>query len=82
MSAAQYRELMDKTGTKSKYRNQKAKVDEIVFDSIAESVRYVELKQLAQVGEIKGFSRQPSFLLPGGVRYRPDFLVCGKEGDR
>lgn len=38
------------------------------------------LKALKASGNILWFSRQPSFLLPGGVRYMPDFLVCDAAG--
>lgn len=27
-----------------------------------------------------GFGIQPSFVLPGGIRYRADFIVCDKTG--
>ena len=59
----------------NKYRNQKTVVDGITFDSKAEARRYCELKNLKAYGKIAWFSRQPSFLLPGGIRYRPDFIV-------
>lgn len=63
----------------SKYRAQKTTVDGITFDSKAEAARYLKLKQMQQSGEIIGFTRQPSFILPGGIRYMPDFLVCDKD---
>lgn len=64
----------------SKYRAIKTTVDGITFDSKAEARRYSELKQLQQAGEISGFGIQPSFLVSREVRYRPDFIVCGKDG--
>ena len=30
--------------------------------------------------EIRWYHRQPSFHLTGGVRYRPDFIVCDMHG--
>lgn len=54
-------------------------VDGITFDSKAEAVQYQQLKLMQQAGEIIGFTRQPSFVLPGGIRYMPDFLVCDKD---
>ena len=66
--------------TPRKYRNIKTEVDGITFDSRAEANRYRDLRVLLNVGEIRGFDLQPSFLLPGGVRHRPDFIVCGKDG--
>lgn len=78
MSAEQYRKL---TQPKSKYRNKKTEVDGINFDSILEANRYCELKMLMASGKIQGFGRQPSFVLDiSGRRYRPDFIVCGKDG--
>lgn len=64
----------------NKYRNICTQIDGITFDSRAEARRYGELKMLQQAGEIQGFARQVSFLLPGEIRYRPDFLVCDKDG--
>jgi len=64
----------------NKYNAVKTTVDGVVFDSKAEARRYGELKLLKHTGAIIWFSRQPSFLLAGGVRYRPDFIVCGQDG--
>ena len=47
----------------SKYHNKKVQVDMYVFDSIAESKRYKELKLLERAGEIKKLELQPRFLL-------------------
>lgn len=47
----------------NKYRNKKVQVDMYVFDSIAESRRYKELKLLEQVGKIQNLELQPHFLL-------------------
>ena len=52
----------------SKYRNKKVQVDMYVFDSIAESVRYKELKLLEQAGEISELTLQPRFLLQEAFR--------------
>ncbi len=81
MTAAQYRALINIGREKqSKYRNKKTTVDGINFDSEAEANRYCELKLLQQRGEIQGFGLQPSFVLTGGVRYRPDFIVSDANG--
>ena len=64
----------------SKYRAQKTTVDGIAFDSKAEAARYQQLKQDKRAGKIRWFTRQPSFILPGGHRYRPDFMVCDNAG--
>lgn len=58
-----------------KYRNIPIFVDGKRFDSKLESRCYIWLTVLRKVGDILWFIRQPSFDLPGGVRYRADFLV-------
>jgi len=82
MSMADYRKEVgiSKPAAVSKYHNVKITIDGIEFDSKAEARRYTELKLLKQAGEIKGFGIQPSFVLPGGIRYRADFIVCDKGG--
>lgn len=47
----------------NKYRNKKVQVDMYVFDSIAESRRYKELKLLEKAGKIQNLELQPKFLL-------------------
>lgn len=76
----QYKKYLEKGAEKRKYRNQKTEVDGHVFDSQAEANRYSELKIMERSGLIKGFMIQPSFWLGPGIRYRPDFLVCGADG--
>lgn len=75
---AEYQQM--KTPGENKYHAVKTAVDGITFDSKAESRRYDELKLLLDHGLLKGFARQPSFVLPGGIRYRPDFIVCDADG--
>lgn len=75
----EYRAMISKP--RSKMGNVKTGVDGIKFDSQLEANRYCELKLLKQSGEIQGFGRQPSFVLDeSGRRYRPDFIVCGRDG--
>lgn len=64
----------------SKYKNIKTTIDGITFDSKAEARRYCDLRLLQRAGEVKAIILQPSFLLEGGVRYRADFAVIGKDG--
>lgn len=52
----------------NKYHNKKVQVDMYVFDSIAESRRYKELKLLEQAGEISKLELQPRFLLQEGFK--------------
>lgn len=59
----------------SKYRSQATVVDGLRFDSKLEARRYGELRDLQAAGMVAWFIRQPSFDLPGGLRYRADFLV-------
>lgn len=82
MSLEEYRKLTGqaKPVSKSKYHNEPCYVDGIRFDSKAEGRRYQTLKMLQQAGEIKGFGRQPSFVIGLGVRYVPDFIVCDSSG--
>lgn len=64
----------------NKYHAKKTIADGIRFDSKLEARRYEELKLMLHAGAIRWFNRQPSFLLTGGVRYRPDFIVCDAGG--
>jgi hypothetical protein len=63
-----------------KYRNILTVVDGKTFDSKAEARRYRELKLMQQAGEISGFGEQPSFIIGPEIRYRPDFIVCDRQG--
>ena len=64
----------------SKYNAKPVEIDGIRFDSMSEGYRYSELKLLQRAGEIRGFHLQPSFRFNSGVRYRPDFIIFGKDG--
>ena len=63
-----------------KYGNQPVVVDGRWFQSKAEARRYEELLRLHAAGEILWFCLQPVFRLPGGIEYRPDFIVCRASG--
>lgn len=65
---------------KSKYRNAPEFVDNKRFDSKLEADYYRELKLRRAAGEVLWFIRQPMFDLPGGVRYRADFLAVLATG--
>jgi hypothetical protein len=56
-------------------------IDGITFDSKKEAKRYTELKLLHEMGEVVVFLMQVPFRLPGGVRYRADFLVFWSTGE-
>jgi hypothetical protein len=51
-------------------RSRKTEVDGILFDSKAESERYLELKLLEKAGEISDLTLQPEFPLQEGFRLR------------
>lgn len=59
-----------------KYHAQPTEVDGIKFPSKAEAAQYEKLKLLHQAGDVAWFCRQPRFVLPGGVEYVADFIVC------
>ena len=76
----------------NKYRNKKVIVEDYVFDSIAESKRYKELKLLLKAGEIQDLQLQPRFLLQDSfkkngktfrkIEYIADFMYCqGRQND-
>lgn len=70
--------------TTSKYQNKKVTHDGIKFDSIKEKNRYIQLKLLEKVGEIKDlelqktFTLQPSFKKNSttyrAITYKADFV--------
>lgn len=55
--------------------------DGIVFDSRKEMLRYQELKALKASGSVLYFLRQVPFDLPGGTKYRADFVVFWCDDD-
>jgi hypothetical protein len=63
-----------------KYGNQPTVIDGQRFDSKLEGRYYQDLKHLRRAGLVKWFTRQVPFILPGGVRYRVDFLVVYPDG--
>ncbi len=70
----------------SKYRSKKTWVDGICFDSKKEAAYYTSLQLLMKIGEIKGFCRQPEFVLTEGnekdraITYKADFIVFHNDG--
>lgn len=77
----------------NKYGAKKTEVDGIKFDSKHEAMRYIELKYLQRIGEIRDLELQKSFeLLPAqkgedgkikerAVRYVADFVYFNKDGN-
>lgn len=73
-------ELSAAAPKRPKYGNRRTVVDGITFDSQREADRYGDLKALKIAGEVRWFARQVSFDLPGGVKYRADFVVAWRDG--
>jgi len=63
-----------------KYGAKKVECDDKKFDSKLESRYYRKLKILKAAGNIVFFLRQVPFDLPGGVKYRADFMEFWKDG--
>lgn len=89
----QYMEYLEKKGIKTarqkkrtKYGSKKTWIDGICFDSKMEAKYYNNLKLLYQAGAIKGFCRQPEFVLAEGneeeraITYRADFIIFHLDG--
>lgn len=53
----------------SKYGAKRVQIDGITFSSMAESRRYIELKQLEAAGHISKLELQPRFELAPSVKY-------------
>ena len=78
---------------KSKFHNKKTEVDGITFDSKHEAHRWVELKYLERIGEIRDLKRQYPFeLIPAqydergkcverSVKYIADFVYYDRDGN-
>ncbi len=94
MTEDEYLEYLRKRGSenvfkpakRAKYNNKRVRVDGILFDSQKEADFYSELKLQLKIGTIRGFCRQPEFVLQEGfgdvrpITYRPDFIVFNFDG--
>lgn len=80
MSIDEYKALAGKEQQPSKYRNVKTALAGRVFDSKLEARRFGELTLMKQAGVIRWFNCQPSFEIGPRIRYKPDFIVCGEDG--
>ncbi len=74
-------QLHKKRLVKHKYHAKPQKVDEKHFDSKKEAQYYGILKLLQRTGEVLFFLRQVPFDLPGGIKYRVDFMEFWSNGD-
>jgi hypothetical protein len=79
-------ETAHKAKKEPKYHNKHTWVDGLCFDSQMEADRYGQLKMLLRAGTIKGFCRQPEFVLMEGneeqraITYKADFIVFNLDG--
>lgn len=93
MTEEEFEELQRKRGVAadpapkpSKYHSKRTRVDGILFDSQKEADYYSDLKVQLQAGVIRGFCRQPEFILLAGFAgqrpetYRADFIVFNLDG--
>ena len=93
MTEDEYEDLMERRGRAkkpapkpSKYNNKRIHVDGVLFDSKKEADYYGDLKLQLKAGAIKGFCRQPEFILTAGfgnrkpVTYKADFIVFNLDG--
>lgn len=79
MPVAQHKPVPTKP-KRSKYGAVKTVVDGIVFDSKAEAEYYQQLCLRRVAGDVLWFIRQVPFDLPGGIKYRADFLEVHRDG--
>lgn len=95
-SHEEYQEYLKKKGiktvdekkplNKSKYHNKYTWIDGVCFHSSQEAKYYMNLKLLLKVGGIKGFCRQPEFVLVEGneedraITYSADFIIFHNDG--
>ena len=63
----------------SKYRNQRTEYNGVIYHSKKEATRAQSLDVELQAGIILFWCRQPEFVLPGGVIYKPDFITWDGE---
>lgn len=63
-----------------KFHARPTETDGIRFDSKKEARYYETLKAARKAGELVFFLRQVPFDLPGGVKYRVDFLEFWADG--
>ena len=64
-----------------KYGAIKTKVGERTYDSRAEARYAQHLAHLKDIGVVVGWIPQIPFLLPGGIRYKADFLIFYSDGE-
>ena len=66
---------------RSKYGNQAVLMDGQRFDSKLEADRYQYLRLMVVANQVRWFVRQVNFMLPGGIKYRADFVEIWDAGN-
>jgi hypothetical protein len=78
-------EQTGKAENRNKYGAKKTQVDGVVFDSQREANRYIQLRYLLTLGEIRELNLQVAFELNEGgthsLRYVADFTYYTKDGE-
>lgn len=69
-----------KTGSRTKYGNQKTESDGKKFDSKHEAQIYQELRLRCMAGEYISLVCQVAFYLPGNIKYIADFVCMKPDG--
>lgn len=64
----------------NKYRAQPTMLNGRRYASKHEAERAAQIRLLWQGHEIAAFAEQVEFLLPGGIRYRADFILLHRDG--
>lgn len=70
----------EKPKRRSKYNAQPTDYNGKRYASKKEAARAAELTLLRQGHQIAGFAEQVEFALPGGIKYRADFVVLNFDG--
>ena len=65
---------------RSKYGNRRTEYAGRVFDSAHEADVFRQLDIRVRAGDLRGVVCQQDFLLPGGVKYRADFVALKNDG--
>ena len=63
----------------NKYRNKRTARGNLVFASQHEAEVYDLILLRLKAGEIRGFTMQHPFVLPGGVKYFADFVILNND---
>lgn len=70
----------EKPKRRSKYNAKPTMLNGKRYASKHEAERAAQIRLLWQGHEIAGFAEQVEFLLPGGIKYRADFVVLNFDG--